>query len=203
MIINTTSVVVSNVLSYYLTLLSRDNASFSDNCSFLLFIVFYAIIGLAAMITGIVFLIKYLRRFIYDKGTTPIPRGKAFYVVWLNIGTILFFLICAFMFASSVFWRLRLLRRNASASSCIWVEKISLRRNRCSVSLDICHYFFPFLLCLTASDKRYSICPFMDRKSSSAQAERSCQRAGDNRRRSCFFADSLFSANDCPSFMTR
>ena len=103
MIINTTSVVVSNVLSYYLTLLSRDNASFSDNCSFLLFIVFYAIIGLAAMITGIVFLIKYLRRFIYDKGTTPIPRGKAFYVVWLNIGTILFFLICAFMFASSVF----------------------------------------------------------------------------------------------------
>ena len=102
MIINTTSTIVSTIVLHYQTLHSRDNVSLSDNYSFLSFIALYAILGLAAIITGSVFLIKYLRRFIYDEGTTPIPRGKAFYVVWLNIGTILFMLSCVFMFASSV-----------------------------------------------------------------------------------------------------
>ena len=103
MIINTTSIVASKILNQYLTLINLDRASFSDEYMFLSLIVLYSIIGLAVIITGIIFLIKYLRRFIYDKGTTPIPRGKAFYVVWLNIGTILFFLSCVFMFASSIF----------------------------------------------------------------------------------------------------
>ena len=42
--------------------------------------------------------------------------------------------------------------------------------------------------CLTASVKRYSICPFIERKSSSAQRETSSQSVGESRSKSCFFS---------------
>jgi len=45
--------------------------------------------------------------------------------------------------------------------------------------------FFRFL---TLSDKRYSICPFMERKSSSAHAESSRHRLSDTLKSICFFS---------------
>ena len=44
-----------------------------------------------------------------------------------------------------------------------------------------------FLRFLTHSVNKYSIWPLMDRKSSSAQADRSSHNCGEMRRRSCFF----------------
>ena len=49
--------------------------------------------------------------------------------------------------------------------------------------------YFPFFLrCLTHSDKRYSICPFTDRKSSSAHAAISSYNFFESRSGTCFFA---------------
>lgn len=46
----------------------------------------------------------------------------------------------------------------------------------------------PFFRFLTDSVSKYSICPLMERKSSSAQAASSCHREADTRRSICFFS---------------
>ena len=48
---------------------------------------------------------------------------------------------------------------------------------------------------LTASVRRYSICPFIERKSSSAQREISSHKVGESRSKSCFLS---FSAKRLP-----
>ena len=48
--------------------------------------------------------------------------------------------------------------------------------------------YFPFFFrCRTHSERRYSICPFTDRKSSSAQAAIAAYSFGDRRSGTCFF----------------
>ena len=52
-----------------------------------------------------------------------------------------------------------------------------------------------FFLCLTHSVRRYSICPFTDRKSSSAQAAIASYSCLDSRRGTCFFVLSAIAAS--------
>ena len=55
-------------------------------------------------------------------------------------------------------------------------------------SSSVSDTYFPFFLrCLTHSVSKYSICPFTERKSSSAQAAIALYSFGDKRSGTCFF----------------
>ena len=66
-----------------------------------------------------------------------------------------------------------------------------------SISSDT--YLPFFFLCLTHSDKRYSICPFTDRKSSSAQAAIASYNFGESLKGTCFLVLSVITNTDFPN----
>ena len=60
------------------------------------------------------------------------------------------------------------------------------------ISLAALSHHFPFFRVRTHSLSKYSTCPFIERKSSSAQAAISFQSAGDNRNTICFLVFSFY-----------
>ena len=54
----------------------------------------YALVMLALVITGLVLLIKNAKRIRFSPAPLQIPKGRAFSSVWINLGMILFVILC-------------------------------------------------------------------------------------------------------------
>ncbi len=68
----------------------------------ILFTLLYSNAMMAMAVVGIILLIRRRKQFKLDSPAMEIPKGKWFPTVFLNVGTILFFVLSMFLFASSI-----------------------------------------------------------------------------------------------------
>jgi membrane protease YdiL (CAAX protease family) len=73
--------------------------SIEDVLPGLLIIMLYLGVLLILAIIGLVFLIVRRKRFVLEKAELPLPKGKRFLTVWINVGMILFVVVCCGLFA--------------------------------------------------------------------------------------------------------
>lgn len=65
-------------------------------------LIIYELIVYGMALAGIILLIVRRKRFVLEKGPIQLPKGKKFSTVWLNLGMIIYFLSCVFLFVSSI-----------------------------------------------------------------------------------------------------